>query len=71
MNSVYQHFRIDESALDRVTIWIDVCERSVNTLSEPILDELLQIIDAEPPPLGSHRPALWVFEPGENCFTRS
>jgi len=47
VNSVYQHFRIDESALDRVTIWIDVCERSVNTLSEPILDELLQIIDAE------------------------
>ena len=43
----YQHFRIDESLLDRITVWIDVQGRSVNALSEPVFDELKQILDAE------------------------
>ena len=43
----YQHFRIDESLLDRITVWIDVQGRSVNALSEPVFDELQQILDAE------------------------
>ena len=47
MKRNYQHFRIDESALDRITIWIDVQGKSVNALSEPALDELQQIFDTE------------------------
>ena len=43
MKRNYQHFRIDESALDRITIWIDVQGKSVNALSEPALDELQDI----------------------------
>lgn len=46
MNSNYQHFRIDESLTDRVTIWIDVKEKSANVLYEPVFDELLRIIEA-------------------------
>ena len=47
MKPNYQHFRIDESLIDRISIWIDVQGRSVNALSEPVFDELLQIVDAE------------------------
>jgi 3-hydroxyacyl-CoA dehydrogenase / enoyl-CoA hydratase / 3-hydroxybutyryl-CoA epimerase len=43
----YQHFRIDASAPDRTTIWIDVHGRSVNALSNEVFDELLNIIDCE------------------------
>ena len=47
MKPNYQHFRIDESLNDRITIWIDVHGRSVNALSEPVFHELQQIVDAE------------------------
>lgn len=47
MKRNYQHFRIDDSLFDRTSIWIDVQCSSVNALSEPVFDELLQIIDAE------------------------
>jgi 3-hydroxyacyl-CoA dehydrogenase/enoyl-CoA hydratase/3-hydroxybutyryl-CoA epimerase len=46
MSPTYQHFRIDESLPDRFTIWIDVRDRSVNVLNEPVLDELNQIVEA-------------------------
>ena len=47
MKPNFQHFRIDETLNDHVTIWIDVQGRSVNALSEPVFDELLQIVEAE------------------------
>jgi 3-hydroxyacyl-CoA dehydrogenase / enoyl-CoA hydratase / 3-hydroxybutyryl-CoA epimerase len=47
MKPKYQHFRIDENLQDRVTIWIDVQGKSVNALSEPVFDELIDILDAE------------------------
>jgi enoyl-CoA hydratase/carnithine racemase len=43
----YMHFRIDESLVDRVMVWIDVEGRSVNAFSEPVLDELLQIVEQQ------------------------
>lgn len=39
------HLRLDTSQSDRVTIWIDVCGRSLNVLSEPVFDELCQCLD--------------------------
>jgi 3-hydroxyacyl-CoA dehydrogenase / enoyl-CoA hydratase / 3-hydroxybutyryl-CoA epimerase len=47
MKRAYLHFRIDQSMPDRVTIWIDVENRSVNALSEPVFDELQEILDDE------------------------
>jgi enoyl-CoA hydratase/carnithine racemase len=58
MKPNYQHFRIDESLDDRITVWIDVQSRSVNALSEPVFDELLQIIDAQTP-LAQHLPLVF------------
>jgi 3-hydroxyacyl-CoA dehydrogenase / enoyl-CoA hydratase / 3-hydroxybutyryl-CoA epimerase len=40
MSSQLSHFRIDASADDRTTVWIDVVGRPVNVLWEPVFDDL-------------------------------
>jgi 3-hydroxyacyl-CoA dehydrogenase / enoyl-CoA hydratase / 3-hydroxybutyryl-CoA epimerase len=40
-----KHLRIDTSQAGPVTIWIDVAERSVNVLFEPVFDELNLLIE--------------------------
>jgi 3-hydroxyacyl-CoA dehydrogenase / enoyl-CoA hydratase / 3-hydroxybutyryl-CoA epimerase len=40
-----KHFRIDFEQQDRVTVWVDVADRSVNVLFEEVFDELHQVID--------------------------
>ncbi len=45
MIAALRHFRVDLEQHDRVTVWIDVAERSVNVLFEEVFEELLQILD--------------------------
>jgi 3-hydroxyacyl-CoA dehydrogenase / enoyl-CoA hydratase / 3-hydroxybutyryl-CoA epimerase len=58
MKPNYQYFGIDESLEDRITVWIDVPGRSVNALSEPVFDELSNIIDTLMPP-AQHLPIVF------------
>jgi len=45
MTPKWKHFRIDISLDDRITVWIDVAERSVNVLFEAVFDELVLILE--------------------------
>lgn len=53
-----KHFRLDTTLDDRNTIWIDVADRSVNVLFEPVFDELVLILE-HLAKLGSSRPLLF------------
>ena len=45
MTPNWKHFQIDTSLDNRITIWIDVAERSVNVLFEAVFDELVSILE--------------------------
>jgi 3-hydroxyacyl-CoA dehydrogenase / enoyl-CoA hydratase / 3-hydroxybutyryl-CoA epimerase len=45
MKTQLRHLRIDESVPGRITVWIDVAERSVNVLFDEVFDELVVVLD--------------------------
>ena len=53
-----KNFRMDTTLDDRITIWIDVADRSVNVLFEPVFDELILILEYLSQ-LGATRPLLF------------
>ena len=46
MNATWRHFRIDIDLADRITVWVDVENRSLNVLFEDVFDELFAIIES-------------------------
>lgn len=45
MKAQLQHLRLDESIPGRVSVWVDVAERSVNVLFDEVFDELGIVLD--------------------------
>ncbi len=41
-----RHFRVEMEQADRITVWVDVADRSVNVLFDEVFDELLEILDS-------------------------
>jgi len=44
MGGTWNHFRLDQSQRDRVTLWISVADRSVNVLMEDVFEELKSVL---------------------------
>lgn len=46
MASPLRHFRLDTESANALTVWFDVADRSVNVLTDEVLDELDRLIDS-------------------------
>lgn len=45
ITKVLQHFRIEHHDEDRITVWVDVADRSVNVFSDSVIIELENVVD--------------------------
>jgi 3-hydroxyacyl-CoA dehydrogenase/enoyl-CoA hydratase/3-hydroxybutyryl-CoA epimerase len=44
MNQLWRHLRTEEQSPDRITVWLDVSNRSVNVLFDEVFDEVLELL---------------------------